>query len=285
MKGCSTLQQFLIFLNSIHEHSKAQTDVIYLDFAKAFDRVPHNELLLKLWRIGITGDLWWWFKSYLSYRQQCVCLKGSFSTFFPVLSGVPQGSILGPLLFLIYINNLFSTVHASNALSFADDTKCYKLILELRDSAQLQRDLDSMAEIGICSLIPTNLFTYPSIQISYLLLCRHLHNSNQQFTLQPWHHYINSFFMERSLPPYNSQGLRTLSLLRRTFSHSIDTSTKKVLYLALVRSQLLYCSPIWHSNLICDITALERIQRLATKYILNDHPITKLVFSTSICYH
>ena len=91
--------------------------------------------------------------------------------------------------------------------------------------------------------------------------------------------------MERSLPPYNSQGLRTLSLLRRTFSHSIDTSTKKVLYLALVRLQLLYCSPIWHSNLICDITALERIQRLATKYILNDHPITKLVFSTSICYY
>ena len=68
MKGYSTLQQLLIFLNSIHEHSKAQTDVIYLDFAKAFDRVPHNELLLKLWRIGITVDLWWWFKSYLNYR-------------------------------------------------------------------------------------------------------------------------------------------------------------------------------------------------------------------------
>ena len=129
MKGCSTLQQLFIFLNSIHERSKVQTNVIYLDFAKTFDRVPHNELLLKLWRIGITGDLWWWFKSYLSYRPQCVSLNGSYSIFF--LCYRVCHNILGPLLFLIYIYNLFSTVHTFNALSFADDTKCYKLILEL----------------------------------------------------------------------------------------------------------------------------------------------------------
>ena len=70
MKGCSTLQQLLIFLKDIYEH-KTQIDVIYLDFSKAFDRVPHNELLLKLWQIGITGNLWWWFKSYLYNRYQC----------------------------------------------------------------------------------------------------------------------------------------------------------------------------------------------------------------------
>ena len=145
MKGCSTLQQLLIFLNSIHEHCKIQTDVIYLDFAKAFDRVPHNELLLKLWKIGITGNLWWWFRFYLNNRQQCVRLNGSYSTFLSVLSGVPQGSVLGPLLFLIYINDLFLSVRSSNALSFADDTKCYKQILEHLDSIQLQQDLDSMA--------------------------------------------------------------------------------------------------------------------------------------------
>ena len=90
MKGCSTLQQLLIFLKHIYEQ-KTQTDVIYLDFSKAFYRVPHNLLLLKLWRIGITGDLWWWFKSYLNNRFQCVRLNSSYSTLLPVLSGVPQG--------------------------------------------------------------------------------------------------------------------------------------------------------------------------------------------------
>jgi len=72
MKGRSTLQQLLIFLNDIYENTKAQTNVIYLDFAKAFDRVPHNELLQAL----ATGDLWLWFSSYLNNRAQCVCLNG-----------------------------------------------------------------------------------------------------------------------------------------------------------------------------------------------------------------
>jgi len=90
MKGRST------FLKDIHGNSKVQTDVIYLDFAKAFDRVPHNELLFKLWNIGITEDLWLWSDSYLSNRTQCVHLNGSYSSYLPVLSGVHQGSILSP---------------------------------------------------------------------------------------------------------------------------------------------------------------------------------------------
>ena len=71
------MQQLLIFLKDIYEH-EAQTNVIYLYFSKAFNQVPHNELLLKLWQIGITGNLWWWFKTYLYNRYQCVRLSGSF---------------------------------------------------------------------------------------------------------------------------------------------------------------------------------------------------------------
>ena len=99
------------------------TDGIYLDFSKAFDTVSHNELLVKLWMIGITGPLWFWFKDYLSLRTHSVSIDNVCSSHLPVISGVPRGSILGPLLFIIYINDLPLTIARSSVFVFADDTK------------------------------------------------------------------------------------------------------------------------------------------------------------------
>ena len=92
----STTHQLLLFLSSIFNSfdQRSQTDCIYLDLHKAFDTVPHNELLFKLWSIGITGNLWELFRSYLSFRSQCVSINGILSDNLPVISGVPQGSIL-----------------------------------------------------------------------------------------------------------------------------------------------------------------------------------------------
>ena len=119
------------------DRSATGIDAVFLDFKKAFDSVPHNELLFKLWRIGITGKLWLWFQEYLTHRQHYVHLDNASSALLPVKSGVPQGSILGPLLFLIYINDLPECINYASCRSFADDAKLLKSIVTSNDCTQL----------------------------------------------------------------------------------------------------------------------------------------------------
>lgn len=144
LQGCSTVQQMLLFYATIFEPicSGGQFDVIFLDFAKAFDSVPHQELLLRLRQLGISGDIWLWLEDYFRGRMQCVCLNGTRSGLLPVVSGVPQGSILGPLLFLAYINDLPDATKHSHLLR-----SCGLMIASAScadDCDLLQEDLNSL---------------------------------------------------------------------------------------------------------------------------------------------
>ena len=128
--GRSCLQQLLIFSHELY-HAKSShfdIDVIYLDYKKAFDSVVHNRLLYKLWEYGIHGDLWKWFQAFLTDRRQCVRVGGQLSCFLPVVSGVPQGSLLGPLFYIIFINDVFAVIREAKALVYADDTNLFMTI-------------------------------------------------------------------------------------------------------------------------------------------------------------
>ena len=141
----STVTQLLSYLDkcadSISE-SKV-VDVIYFDFAKAFDTVPHRRLLKKLNAYGIRGLTLDWIKSFLSDRHQYVKVNDKLSKEGKVLSGVPQGSVLGPLLFVMYINDL-PEVTNSDMYLFADDTKLVEEINSAEDAIRLQLDIDAM---------------------------------------------------------------------------------------------------------------------------------------------
>ena len=132
----------------------SNADVIYLDFRKAFDLVPHNELLYKLWKYGITGDLWLWFRAYLSSRTQCVKINGCLSGLLPVVSGVPQGSILGSLLFVLYINDMPDVLSSAIPYLFADDTKCLHMHKHTTspqstlNQTLLQNDINALFDYG-----------------------------------------------------------------------------------------------------------------------------------------
>ena len=112
-----------------------------LDFSKAFDSVPHDKLIFKLSQFGITGPLLDWFSDYLSERKQRVVVDGFSSSYLDVTPDVPQCSIVGPLLFLIYVNDLSDAAKHIKVPMFADDSKCYKIINYPHDSNLLQSDL------------------------------------------------------------------------------------------------------------------------------------------------
>ena len=265
------------FLYGAHD-CRQQVDSVYLDISKAFDTVSHAKLLSKLWDAGIIGSLWSFFKAYLSNRQQCVVVDRCESEWRSVSSGVPQGSILGPLLFILFIDDLSHVPSFTTPLLFADDTKCCARILSHSDPSCLQEDLDLIHSWSTHSGLTFNiskscLLRFYNRSVSPVNATYHL----GQAVIPLLDHckdlgiiFSSNLSWSQHYSIISAKAYKQLGLIRRTFSSSVSIRAKKLLYLSLVRSQLTYCCQIWRPHLIKDITFLERIQRRATKLILND---------------
>ena len=119
-------------------------DIIYLDFAKAFDKLDFSITLQKLRNLGVTGILYAWIRSFLTGRQQVVHVEGAFSRTEDVVSGVPQGSVIGALLFLIMIGDIDDAVSSAHVASFADDTRVLAQVNSTNDTLALQSDLNKI---------------------------------------------------------------------------------------------------------------------------------------------
>ena len=147
-KGRSCLTQLLQHMDFLFQNymDNSETDVIYLDYAKAFDKVDHSILLEKIKAYGIEGKVYTWIEQFLCGRTQTVVVDGKKSLTEPVISGVPQGTVLGPILFLLYVNDLEIKIKNSKMNSFADDTRISKKISTQEDCDLLQQDLEYVIE-------------------------------------------------------------------------------------------------------------------------------------------
>ena len=173
-RSCETQLVMLVEDMSRNAMQGRQTDLILLDFSKAFDKVSHEKLLYKLHQYGVRGHVLHWIKAFLSNRTQTVVLKSSQVA---VTSGVPQGSVLGPILFLVFINNLPDDIRSKVRL-FADDTAVYLAVSNLEDAKQLQEDLDRLGDWSLkwdmefnpskCTVIHVTRSKYP-VPSQYIL--------------------------------------------------------------------------------------------------------------------
>ena len=276
IRNHSTVKQLLLHTKNIicaSERNK-QLDTINLDIRKAFDTVPHDLLLLNLWNVGVTGSLWRLLQAYLLYRHQCVSVEGHHSGWLSVGSGVPQGSILGPLLFIIHINDLPSFVSFSSTLLYADDTKLSHPVSSPSDCSLLQLDIQALEQwsshsglsfnasksflMRFCNRSPLASVDYSlnDSVISYVSSCRDLgviFSSDLSWT---------DHYKVISRNAYNQ-----LYVIKRSFSAFCPPHIKRLLYISLVRSKLSYCSQVWRPMLIKDIVTLEKIQRRSTRFI------------------
>ena len=271
-KKKSTLTNLLQYMEAITDavDKGLQVDAVYFDFRKAFDKVPHRRLLAKLEAVGIKGLLLNWLKSWLTGRKQRVCVDQEFSDWTDTTSSVAQGSVLGPILFLIYINDLQSVVKSDLSM-FADDTKAFRvikdkssdrLILQEDINAMLQWSKDWLMEFNIekCSTITfghgqQNMYTLADTQLESV-------NCQRDVGIQ----IPSNLKFEEQCAAVISKANSVLGQIRRAF----NTRDKSILlnaYQSYVLPHLDYCCQIWSPGTQKWIHKVEQVQKRALRLI------------------
>ena len=249
---------------------------MFFDFHKAFDTVPHRSLVDKLCQLGLNHQIVNWVHNYLVDRKQGVVVNGVSSLPMSVASGVPQGSILGPLLFLIYINDIVTVniFDGSKIILYADDILLYRPISLPQDFGHLQNDVDKLQAYA-----SANYMTFNASKCKFMLVSRkkqHTHpnpsislnSSPLEFT--PTFKYLglpisSDLSWSSHIDNICSKAKHILGLLYRRFYRHSNEQALRQLYLSLVWPHLEYAAPVWSPHLNKYITMLERTQQFACK--------------------
>lgn len=273
--GKSTVTNLLVYEQALLNALKNghQVDSVYTDFSKAFDKVNHDLLLLKLEGIGFGKKVLTWLGSFLKNRSQSVRINNFISNIFHVPSGVPQGSHCGPLLFNLFINDIGLVIKNVEFLLFADDLKLFSVITSILDSQILQRDLDHLYNWSVKNCLPLN-----SEKCQFISFFKSKHMLNYAYSVDGVNlkrlgeiKDLGIILDERltfksNLRMITSRGNKMLGFVMRN-SKNFSTEIMKVLYCAHVRSSLEYASIVWSPIYNCDKNIIENIQVRFTRYI------------------
>lgn len=260
----------MLFTSFIFESidNREQVDAVYTDFQKAFDKVDHVLLLNKLAYNGIRGNLLRWFCSYISNRSQRVVVNGFASNSVRVTSGVPQGSILGPLLFVIFINDIKKCFLNTKFLLYADDLKIYKTIHSIADCNLFQDDLDRFSNYCITNKLHLSLSKCNTIiftknknitRFTYTLCEAPL---REVTTVRDLGVTLDSKFkLDQHIEQIVSKAFQMYGFVMRAAVDFKRPSTYLHLYKTIIRPQLEYAVPIWNPYFKKYINMIERVQR------------------------
>ena len=280
MKSCCT--QLVNFCDSLalSLNANIKTNVVYFDFQKAFDSVNHDIILQKLkQQFNIDGCLLRFFVNYLQNRYQRTVIGNEMSTNRLVNSGVPQGSIVGPTLFIIFLNDIiYDLSPGTNIVMYADDTKIWREISTQDDCWILQRDINQLLHWATTN----KMVFHPSK--SKVLSITNSNNSDNSFIYSIGARPIDYTDSEKDLGiningklnwtehcnAIYSKANQKLGLLKRTCSFVSNRTKRKALYLSQVRSQFEHCPIVWRPSSKTSVDRLESIQKRGIKWVIND---------------
>ena len=263
-RSCQTIMiEFMDKVTSWLDEGNS-VDVLYVDFRKAFDKVEHKRLMVKLKAEGVGGKLWGWLKDWLSGRYQRVVVNGMMSEWALVESGVPQGTVLGGPLFTVFVKDLDEWIRAF-LRKFADDTKAASIVNNQEDATRFQKDIDALMAWADCWAMEFN-------QAKCKIM--HLGKNNQKFKYEMGGVELVKTEEERdlgvlvheSMKPANQcqtaakNANRVLGLIHKSF-HYRTKNTLIPLYKSLVRPKLEHAAAAWSPWLEKDSEPLEKVQR------------------------
>ena len=286
--GDSTVNQLVEIYNTFCQALDEGKEVraIFCDISKAFDRVWHKGLLFKLNSVGISGSLLQWFTDYLDNRKQRVVIPGVCSDWSLVKAGVPQGSILGPLLFLLYINDIVENINSSVRL-FADDTSLYIIVDNPTQAAyQLNSDLLKIHQWATKWLVTFN----PSISESVIFSRKrnkpehpNIFMDRQPIQEVNSHKHLGIFFSSdctwhEHLEYIKCKAWARLNVMRK-LKFKLDRKSLQTIYLTFIRPILEYADVVWSNCTQYEINELDKIQNEAARIVTG---ATKLVSINSL---